>query len=66
MYISTDIKLEKIAPATHDYNTVVKILEKKTLVDKIASNGKRVRHDEVLIGDETGCMVLNVHGGMFK
>lgn len=44
----------------------MKILEKKTLVDKIASNGKRVRYDEVLIGDETGCMALNVHGGMFK
>lgn len=60
-----DNKLEKMAPSTHDHNIVVKVLEKRTIVDKTSSDKRRMLQEEVLVGDDTGCMYLNANGGKF-
>lgn len=49
-----------MAPKTHDHNLVVKVLEKRTIVDKTLETGRRVREEMVLVADDTGCMNLHV------
>lgn len=54
-----------MVPAAHDRNIVVKVVEKKTIVDKTSSDGHRLLKQRVVVADETGCMLLNVEDSMY-
>lgn len=52
-----------MAPGTHDHNVVVKILEKKTVVDKTSKDGRKLLEELVLVGDNTGCINFSARDG---
>jgi len=58
-----DIKLEKMAPASHGHNCIVQVVEKRTVVDRESVDGRRMLLEEVLVADETGCMYLTARDG---
>lgn len=60
------VKLHRMAPETHDHNIIVTVLEKQTIVDKERPDGTRIREENVLIADETGCMYLTSRGSTFS
>eukprot|EP00188_Purpureofilum_apyrenoidigerum_P000194 Plantae.Rhodophyta-Purpureofilum_apyrenoidigerum.ctg1076.p2 GENE.Plantae.Rhodophyta-Purpureofilum_apyrenoidigerum.ctg1076~~Plantae.Rhodophyta-Purpureofilum_apyrenoidigerum.ctg1076.p2 ORF type:complete len:134 (+),score=29.28 Plantae.Rhodophyta-Purpureofilum_apyrenoidigerum.ctg1076:267-668(+) len=47
------IKLEQVQPATRGLNIIVRVLEKKVVLDKTRINGEELRIAECLVGDET-------------
>lgn len=54
-----------MAPNTHDHNLVVKVLSKRSIVDRTTSDGRHVAHAIFVVADNTGCMNLDAHDGMF-
>lgn len=57
-----DVKLDRLAPRTHDHNVIVKVLEKQRL-NKTETSTAQGRREQVLVGDETGCMYMRAHNG---
>uniref|UniRef100_A0A7S3EIC6 Single-stranded DNA binding protein Ssb-like OB fold domain-containing protein n=1 Tax=Rhodosorus marinus TaxID=101924 RepID=A0A7S3EIC6_9RHOD len=47
------IKLEDVQPATKGHNIIVKVVERKIVLDKRRTNGEGLRIAECLVGDET-------------
>ncbi|CDF37060.1 unnamed protein product [Chondrus crispus] len=56
------VKLDRLAPRTHDHCVIVKVLEKQSL-NKKESATVEGRREQVLVGDETGCMYMRAHNG---
>lgn len=60
------IKLDEVQPATHGHNIVVKVIEKKLVLDKTRTNGEELRIAECLVGDETATALFTARNGMKK
>ena len=63
--LSIDVKLEVVEPETHGYNINVHVLERKFAMERKQRNGTTLRLEEVLVGDETGCMYFTARNGIF-
>lgn len=57
------VKLDKMAPATHGHNIVVKVLEKRVVMERERPNGEKLRLEECLVADDTGCMYFTARNG---
>ncbi len=50
-------------PGTHGHNLVVRVLEKKVVVDREDANGVTLKLEECLVGDDTGRMYFTARNG---
>mmetsp|Transcript_8105 Transcript_8105/g.24426 ORF Transcript_8105/g.24426 Transcript_8105/m.24426 type:complete len:134 (+) Transcript_8105:284-685(+) len=47
------VKLDQVQPATRGLNIIVRVIEKKVVLDKTRVNGEELRIAECLVGDDT-------------
>lgn len=59
----SDTKVKDISPGSGGHNLVVNVLSVETVFDKPRSDGAHIRIAEVLVGDETACIVLKARNG---
>mmetsp|Transcript_36269 Transcript_36269/g.145065 ORF Transcript_36269/g.145065 Transcript_36269/m.145065 type:complete len:83 (+) Transcript_36269:626-874(+) len=57
------IKLEDVQPATKGHNIIVKVVERKIVLDKRRTNGEGLRIAECLVGDETATALFTARNG---
>ena len=50
-------------PATQGHNLTVKVLEKTVVIDRVQPDGKRLKLEECLVGDDTGTMYFTARNG---
>ncbi|KAJ5070182.1 hypothetical protein M0811_11211 [Anaeramoeba ignava] len=54
----TFIKIDQLEPQLKGVNVIVKILEKKIVLDRTDILGVHTKLAECLVGDETGCILV--------
>jgi len=54
------VTVDSLRPETEGHNLKVKVLEITLAVDKVRSDGTRVRIAEAIVGDSSGCIVFTL------
>ncbi|KDO26967.1 hypothetical protein SPRG_07680 [Saprolegnia parasitica CBS 223.65] len=56
---ATYVKVKDLAPGTHGHNLVARVLSVEIISEKVQGDGTTSRIAEVLIGDETGTVIVS-------
>ena len=54
------VKVSDLKPATKGLNLLVKIIQTKMIAEQVREDGTASRVAEVVVGDETGCILMAV------
>jgi replication factor A1 len=57
-------KVNQLGPYSKGDNLKLKVLHSNTVIDKTRPDGSRVRVAEILVGDDTGCVILTARNGL--
>ncbi|EQC26611.1 hypothetical protein SDRG_15551 [Saprolegnia diclina VS20] len=56
---ATYVKVKDLVPGTHGHNLVARVLSAEIISEKVQADGTTSRIAEVLIGDETGTIIVS-------